>query len=170
MCILSPRQDGCHFADDIFTCIFFNENCCILIKFSLKYVCKGPIDNNPALVQILAWHWSGSKPLFETMMVSLPMHICVTLPQWVHNEIYSVMNKTKMHHHHRKEMYHQHCFQAFISAIQIATVTSSHPLCPRGPVSCKEESQRWLQLLPHCPKRSKVACPKAVTTVTHLPG
>ena len=29
---LRPRQDGCHFADAIFRCIFFNENCCILIK------------------------------------------------------------------------------------------------------------------------------------------
>ena len=80
---LRPRQDGRHFADDSFTCIFFNENCCILIKFSLKYVRKGPIDNNRALVQIMAWRRSGDKPLYETMMISLPTHICVTRPQWV---------------------------------------------------------------------------------------
>ena len=80
---LRPRQDGRHFADDIFTCIFFNENCCILIKFSLKYVHEGPNDNNPALVQIMAWRRSGDKPLSEPMMVSLPTHICVTRPQWV---------------------------------------------------------------------------------------
>ena len=61
---LRPRQSERHFADDIFMCIFFNENCCILIKFSLKYVRKGPIDNNPALVQIMAWR--------RSMMVSLP--------------------------------------------------------------------------------------------------
>ena len=80
---LRPRQDGHHFADDSFTCIFFNENCCILIKFSLKYVCKGPIDNNRALVQIMAWRRSGDKPLSEPMMISisLPTHICVTRPQ-----------------------------------------------------------------------------------------
>ena len=82
---LRPRQDGCHFADDIFTCNFFNENCCILIKFSLKYVHKGPIDNNPALVQITAWRRSGDKPLCEPMMISLPTHICVTRPQWVNS-------------------------------------------------------------------------------------
>ena len=35
---LRPRQYGRHFADDFFTCIFFNENCGILIEFSLKYV------------------------------------------------------------------------------------------------------------------------------------
>ena len=83
MNLVRPRQDGRHFADDIFMCIFFNENCCILIKFSLKYVRKGPIDNNPALVQIMAWRRSGDKPLSEPMMVSLLTHICVTRPQWV---------------------------------------------------------------------------------------
>ena len=62
---------------------FSNENCCILIKFSLKYVRKGPIDNNPALVQIMTWRLSGDKSLSEPMMISLPTHICVTLPQWV---------------------------------------------------------------------------------------
>ena len=80
---LKLTQDGRHFADDIFTCIFFNENCCILIKFSLKYVCKGPIDNNWALVQIMAWRRLGDKPLSEPIMIYLPTHICVTRPQWV---------------------------------------------------------------------------------------
>ena len=37
-------------ADDIFKCIFLNENDRILIQFSLKFVPDGPIDNNPALV------------------------------------------------------------------------------------------------------------------------
>ena len=84
---LRPRQDGRHFADDIFMCIFFNENCCILIKFSLKYVRKGPIDNNTALVEIMAWRRSGDKPLSQPMMISLPTHICVTRPQWVKNQL-----------------------------------------------------------------------------------
>ena len=37
-------------ADDIFKCIFFNEKFGVLIKISLKFVPKGPIDNQPALV------------------------------------------------------------------------------------------------------------------------
>ena len=37
-------------ADDIFRCIFMNEKFCILIKISLKFVPKGPIDNNQAVV------------------------------------------------------------------------------------------------------------------------
>ena len=80
---LRPRQDRRHLADDIFTCIFFNENCCILIKFSLKYVRNGPIDNNSALIQIMACRLSGDKPLSEPMMISLTTHIYVTRPQWV---------------------------------------------------------------------------------------
>ena len=47
---LRPRQNGRYFADDIFRCNFVNEKFCILIKISLKFVPKGLIDNNPALV------------------------------------------------------------------------------------------------------------------------
>ena len=80
---LRPRQNGRHFADDIFKCIFLNGNVWILVKISLEYVPKGPSNNIPALVQIMAWRRSGDKPLSEPMMVDLPMHICVTQPQWV---------------------------------------------------------------------------------------
>ena len=45
-----PGQDGRHFADTTYICILVIENLCILIKISLKFVPKGPIDNNPALV------------------------------------------------------------------------------------------------------------------------
>ena len=45
-----PGQNGRHFADDIFKCFFMNEKFCILIQISRKFVPKGPIDNNPALV------------------------------------------------------------------------------------------------------------------------
>ena len=45
-----PGQNGCHFADDIFRCVFVNKKVRILIKISLKFVPKGPIDNIPALV------------------------------------------------------------------------------------------------------------------------
>ena len=79
---LRPRQNG-HFADDVFKCIFLNENASIAIKISLKFVPKGPINNIPILVQIMAWCRPGDKPLSEPMMVSLLTHICVTRPHWV---------------------------------------------------------------------------------------
>ena len=80
---LRPRQNGHHFADDILTCIFFNENVWIAIQISLKFVLRCPDNNIPALVQIMAWRRPGDKPLSEPMVVSLLSHICVTRPQWV---------------------------------------------------------------------------------------
>ena len=80
---LRPRRDRRHFADDIFKCIFLNENERISLRISLKFVPKGPMNNNPALVQIMAWRRPGDKPLSESMLVRLPTHICVTRPQWV---------------------------------------------------------------------------------------
>ena len=80
---LRPRKNGRHFPDDIFNSIFLNENAWTPIKFSLKFVPKGPIDNIPALVQIMAGRRLGGKLLSEPMIVRLPTHICVTRPQWV---------------------------------------------------------------------------------------
>ena len=81
--ILKLRQNCCNFAEDIFKCIFLNENVRIFLKISLKFVPKVQISNIPALVQIMASRWPGDKPLSEPMMVSPLMHICVTRPQWV---------------------------------------------------------------------------------------
>ena len=65
------------------------------MRFSLKFDPKGPIDNISALVQIMAWHRSGDKPLSETMMVSLLTHIYVTQPQGV-NEPHTTWLLNKM--------------------------------------------------------------------------
>ena len=66
-------------ADDNFKCIFVNENEItsnilhdisdkILIWISLKFAPRGPIDNKPALAQVMAWHRTGDKPLPEPML------------------------------------------------------------------------------------------------------
>ena len=80
---LRPTQNGCHLADAIFKCIFMNENAWISIKISLKFLPKGLSNNIPAMVQIMAWRWTGDKPLSEPMMVNLLMHICITQSRWV---------------------------------------------------------------------------------------
>ena len=80
---LRARQNGRHFADDMFKCIFLNENVWILIEISLKFVPRGSINNNQTLFQILAWRHPGDKPLSEPMMVSSLTHKWVTQPQWV---------------------------------------------------------------------------------------
>ena len=87
---LRPRQNGRHFANDTFNRIFVNEKVRISIEFSLKFVSKGPINNIPALVQIMAWRRPGDKPLSEPVMVSLRTHICVTRPQWVTRPVITV--------------------------------------------------------------------------------
>ena len=76
------RLNGRHLTDNIFKCIFVNENVWIPIEISLKFVPKGPINNIPALVHIMAWCSPGDKPLSEPMMVSLLTHISITWPQW----------------------------------------------------------------------------------------
>ena len=69
-------------ADDTFKRIFIHKGPVrISIEISLKFVPKGPINNIPGFVQIMAWRRSGDKPLSEPMMVSLLTHICVTRPQ-----------------------------------------------------------------------------------------
>ena len=66
---LRPRQNGRHFADDIFKYIFINENVWIPIEISLKFVLKGPIiDDSSALVQVMAWRRKGDKSLPEPLM------------------------------------------------------------------------------------------------------
>ena len=75
---LRLRQNGRHFTDDIFKCIFLNENIWISINISLNSVPNGQISNVPALVQIMAWHQPGDKPLTEPVMVIL-WCICASL-------------------------------------------------------------------------------------------
>ena len=65
---LRPRQDGRHFRDGIFKCIFLNENVRILTKISQKFAPKGPIYSIKVLVTIMAWCWPTDKLLSEPMM------------------------------------------------------------------------------------------------------
>ena len=75
---LRQRRNRRHFADDIFKCIFLNENVLTSIKISLKFILKGPINNIPALIQVMAWRRPGDKPSSEPMMIILLTPICIT--------------------------------------------------------------------------------------------
>ena len=72
----------------------------ISITISRKFAPGGQINNMPALVQIMAWCWSGDKPLSEPMLVSLLMQICITWLQWVkeigHN-VFLIFLKQTLH-------------------------------------------------------------------------
>ena len=83
-----------NFQTTLSNAFFFNENVWISLKISLKFVPKGPINNIPALIQIMSWRRPGDKPLSEPMLVSVLMHLCITQPQWViffcHGDVYLV--------------------------------------------------------------------------------
>ena len=77
---LRPRRNEQHFADDIFNCLFLNENVWIPIKISLKIVPMGPIDNIPSLVQIMAWRRrsaSVSESLHTDVDIAIYTYICM---------------------------------------------------------------------------------------------
>ena len=90
----APGQNGYHFADNIFWCTFVNENFCILIEVSRKFVPKGPIDNIPALVKIMAWHLICDKPLSEPVLPDSLTHICGTRGRWV-NKTMQIHRRTQ---------------------------------------------------------------------------
>ena len=80
---LRPKQNGRHFADDIGN---FFLGCCILIQISPQFVSNVPINNSPALVWILAWGWTGCKPVAEPIWwwwYVWMTHKLVTRPRWI---------------------------------------------------------------------------------------
>ena len=92
---LRPKRNRRHLADNIFKCIFLNENVLLAIKISLEFI---PIESISALGQIMAWHRPGashylnlccvvysrihaSLGLNELMVVLRYVH-CVTRFEW----------------------------------------------------------------------------------------
>ena len=88
-----PGQNCRHLADDRSNYIFMNKNVCILIRISLKFVPKGPIDNKPALVQAMAWRRIGD--LNQCLSNSLT-HICGTRGGWVKRAHISLIPHSSM--------------------------------------------------------------------------
>ena len=88
---LRQRQIRCHFTDDVWKCIFSNQNVWILIKISLKFVRKGPIDNILALVQIMAcclfganadpFLWGMYAALGGDRVKTIPLYQCAEMGQ-----------------------------------------------------------------------------------------
>ena len=82
---LRLRWDRRHLAD-IFKCIFLNEKILISIKLSLKFIRNGPINNIPALVQIMAWRRPGDNPLSEPM-AHMSHSASMSSRDWIHESI-----------------------------------------------------------------------------------
>ena len=63
--------------DDNVKCIYLNENDRILIRISLKFVPRKPVDNKPALIKIMARHRTSGHYLNQCWPISLT-RICGT--------------------------------------------------------------------------------------------
>ena len=63
-----PGQNGLHLADDLFKYTYMKQKSCVFIRISLKFIPKGPIDNDSALVLVKACRRAGGKPLPEPML------------------------------------------------------------------------------------------------------
>ena len=103
---LRQWQNGRHFVNDIFKCIFLNINVWIPIEISLKF--------NPGVQLTIFQHWFSqwlgnrcqSHCLNQWWLPSLPTHICFTRPLWVNKIvlrltqpvfsicIYCILNRT----------------------------------------------------------------------------
>ena len=73
----------------------------------------------------MAWRRPGDRPLSESMMVSLLMHICITRPQWVNVTSTSCqiplkwIKKTPL-------MIGQHWCRLWLGAVRQQAITSAH--------------------------------------------
>ena len=60
-----PGKNGHHFADDIFRRSFLIEDIWISIKISQKFISMGPVNDIPALGQLMAWqqaiNWTDDR-------------------------------------------------------------------------------------------------------------
>ena len=71
--------------------IFLNENVWFLLKISLKFVPKVPINSIPALVQIMAWRRLGDKPLSEPVMITWSKYASFGLIELTYDHIKGIM-------------------------------------------------------------------------------
>ena len=100
---LGPRQNGQHLADDTLNCVF-NEIIWIAITITLKNVPICPINNSPALNQIMAWRRPGDKPLFKQMLVIEFTGTCVRHSASVDRFVFHVVRILVMHAWHKTEI------------------------------------------------------------------
>ena len=86
---LRPRQNGRHFADDIYKCIFLNENVWISIKISLKFVLRGSINNIPVVSEACTHYVIDvvSSLRCLTRLHELAGPILLTRKQWASYQI-----------------------------------------------------------------------------------
>ena len=80
------KMTSCHFAD-ILKRIFIR----LPIDISLNIVSYDLFDNRSALVQLMAWHRTGDKPLSEPRRAYCTDAYLLTRPQWVNELLFKTI-------------------------------------------------------------------------------
>ena len=68
---LRPWQNGRHLPDDILKCTYWMKICQFRLIFHWSFSSRGPINNIPALAQIMAWRRIGDKTLSEPILTQI---------------------------------------------------------------------------------------------------
>ena len=84
--ILRARQNRRQFPDDSFNCILLNENIWTPMTIWLKFIPNGPINNIPALVQIMTLRQPGEKPFSEPVMAWFVDAYMLPSAQWIQSK------------------------------------------------------------------------------------
>ena len=101
---LTPRQK---LANDTFKYIFLNENVWISITIWVKFVPKGPIDTDSALVQVMAWRQTGTKLLPEQTIIIIDMIFLVqTKNVDIHSDTWWYLNVLDLQWWQNHRRYH----------------------------------------------------------------
>ena len=95
------------FSDDTLKFILMNKNLWIETKIPLQFIPKGPINNIPAMVQIMACRRPGAKPLSKPMVVRLSTYICYSKD--AHSpQKYSQYDNQHSHGYYRQDYTNNH--------------------------------------------------------------
>ena len=70
-------------SDDISKLSFFFVNCFAFIQFPMKFASNVPVNNKPALGQIMYWHGTGESHYLKQLWLNLLTYIWVTGPRIV---------------------------------------------------------------------------------------
>ena len=86
---LRPRQEAAIF-QTTFSNDFLNENIYLSIEISFRFVPRSPVNNTPALVQIMAWpsHYLNQWWLvYWCIYPSLGLNELTLIPAWINNHM-----------------------------------------------------------------------------------
>ena len=112
--ILRPRKNGCRFPDDIFKCIFLNENVWIAEDFNVP---KIRINNIPVLAQIMAGADQATSHYLNQCWTDSLTHLCATRGWWVKTSYWMTLYKMSLKSNITNSLWMRPCQLSSIYAV-----------------------------------------------------